>query len=337
MPSPLEDACASTGVSPATIREASERIRPHAHVTPILTSSLIDAWLCGSSPALTNFFFKAECFQKTGSFKFRGALNAVGQLQQSTSTRGKPVVTHSSGNHAQALSAAAQVYGVAAHVVIPQDAIPVKSEAARAYGGTIHECAPGMDSRRSAAEKVLHDTGGILVHPFLDPNVVSGQGTIGIELIQQVKDLNAIVVPVGGGGLISGITIAVKSACPHVKIIGAEAALSNAASRSLAAGKRIEFYNPSTIADGIRAGIGELGWEVLGRMVEEVVSVQEPEIEDTMKTFMERMKVVIEPSAAVAVAACKTKQFRERGFRRVAVVLCGGNVDLQALPWNCRR
>lgn len=328
MPSALDKACAASGVTAASIEQAAERIRPHAHETPILTSTLIDSWLCDDSPPLTKFFFKSECFQKTGSFKFRGALNAVSLMQESKFTRGKPVVTHSSGNHAQAITAAAQIHGVPAHVVIPEDASAVKTIAASAYDGTIHRCPCGMESRKRMAEKVLEETNGIFIHPFLDPNVVSGQGTVGRELMKQVENLDAVVVPVGGGGLISGITIAVKTASPAVRIIGAEAALSNAASKSMEAGRRVEFYNACTIADGIRAGIGELGWEVVKRMVDEVVSVEEHEIQEAMKVFMERMKVVIEPSAAVGVAACKTKQFRERGFQRVGVVICGGNIDL---------
>lgn len=334
MPSVLEEACAASGVTPTSISEAAKRIRPHTHVTPVLTSTLIDSWLSGSSPPTTKFFFKAECFQKTGSFKFRGATNTVSVLQDCQFTRGRAVVTHSSGNHAQALSAAARVFDIPAHVVIPKDASVVKSEAARAYGGTVHVCDSGMEARTRTAERVLRETNGVLVHPFLDARVVSGQGTVGSELVQQVKALDAVVVPIGGGGLVSGVTIAIKSASPETKIIGAEASAADAAAQSLAAGKRVASYGAGTIADGVRAGVGELGWEVVNRLVEEVIVVEEEDIQEAMRVVMERMKIVIEPSAAVGVAACRTLQFREKGFQRVGVVLCGGNVDLHALPWS---
>lgn len=333
----LEEACALSGVTPFAICAAADRIRPHAHITPVLTSALTDAWLCGSSSssAPTQFFFKAECLQKTGSFKFRGATNALSILS-SSATRPRAVVAHSSGNHAQALAAAAALFDVHAHVVVPAGASLVKTAAARGYGATIYRCANTMEHRKRMAETVISETGGILLHPFLNADVVAGQGTVGKELLEQVAELDAVVVPIGGGGLISGIAIAVKSARPDVVVIGAEPVGADAAARSLKRGERVAVDDSKTIADGLRASVGELGWGVVSRLVDEVITVSEEEIVQAMRYTMERMKVVIEPSAGVAVAACRTEKLRRRGFKKVGVVLCGGNVDLDSLPWSGR-
>lgn len=330
--SQLEGAVEATGVSLADIRQARNRISSHIHRTPVMTCVLADKWL-NDSQGLTRFHFKVESFQKTGSFKFRGACNALTALSENGDMR--PVVTHSSGNHGQALASAAKLLDRTAWIVVPETASRAKVDALDSYGARIVRCKSTFKDRAHVAERVTSDVGGILIHSFLDKRVVCGQGTVGLELLEQVPSLDAVIVSIGGGGLISGVSIAIKSQCPSVRIIGAEPENGNAAARSIAAGKYCPIEgNVNTVADGLKANVGKLGWQVVRRLVDDVISVSEQDIVEATKFIWQRMKLVIEPSAGVAVAAARSDRFRQCGFKNVGVILCGGNVDVEKLPWN---
>lgn len=294
----------------------------------------MNLWLNGSSSPTTQFFFKAESFQKTGSFKFRGALNALTLAHNNSDHR--PAVTHSSGNHGQALACAASIYNIPAWIVVPKNASIAKVHAIRAYGGKIVRCENTAQDRANIANKLIQDVNGVLVHPYLDKRIIAGQGTVGLELIQQLQNnLDAVVVPIGGGGLISGIALAVKSANKHVKIIGAEPNMANAAALSLQTGNRVQINGlVNTVADGVRASVGTVAWQVVSRLVDQVITVTEDEIIQATKFVWQRMKLVIEPTAGVGVAAVKTDTFKKLRLKRVAVILCGGNVDIDHLPWT---
>ena len=308
------------------IHAAADRIRPYAHRTPVTTCAALDR------QAGRALFFKCEHLQKVGAFKFRGACNAVFELSDAVAARG--VVTHSSGNHAQALARAAALRGIAAHIVMPSTAARVKRRAVAEYGGRIIDCAPTLAAREDAAAAVLADTGGTLIPPYDHPSIIAGQGTAGLELLDQVDGLDAIVAPVGGGGLVSGLCLAVQALAPRVKVFAAEPAGADDAARSVQAGRLIAQSAPQTIADGLRTSLGALTWPVIRDRVAAVITVSEAEIVAAMRLVWERAKLLIEPSAAVAVAAVLTDSFRmAQPGRRVAVVLSGGNVDLDDLPW----
>lgn len=308
------------------IREARARIAPHVHVTPVLTSATLDR------RAGRALFFKCENLQRGGAFKARGATNAVRQLDDATALHG--VVTHSSGNHAQALALAAKARGIPAHIVMPSDAPRVKRAAVEGYGATVHLCEPTLDARESTAARVVSETGGTLIPPYDHPWVIAGQGTIALELLEQIEGLDAIVAPVGGGGLVSGLALALREAAPHVKVFAAEPAGADDAHRSKSTGTRVTRQTPDTLADGLKTTLGELTWPVVRDLVEDVLVVDDMATVAAMRMLFERMKIVVEPSAAVPVAAVLSQRFRARtGLDRVAIVLSGGNVDLDALPW----
>ncbi len=308
------------------IREARQRIAGFVHETPVLTSATFDR------RTGRQLFFKCENLQRGGAFKARGATNAVRQLDDETALRG--VVTHSSGNHAQALALAARARGIPAYIVMPEDAPRVKRAAAEGYGATVHLCAPTLDARESTAARVVAETGGTLVPPYDHPHVIAGQGTLALELLGQVEGLDAIVAPVGGGGLVSGIALAVREAAPHVRVFAAEPAGADDAHRSKSTGVRVPRHTPDTIADGLKTTLGELTWPVVRDLVEDVLVVDDMATVAATRMVFERMKMVIEPSAAVPVAAVLSQRFRTlSGLSRVAVVLSGGNVDLDGLPW----
>jgi threonine dehydratase len=310
----------------ADIQEAAQRLAGRAHCTPVMTCATLDR-MAGRS-----LFFKCEQLQKTGAFKFRGACNAVMRLTPETASRG--VVTHSSGNHAQALSLAAALRGIPAHVVMPRNASPVKRRAVEKYGGHVIECEPTLAAREKTAAAVLAETGATMVPPYNHPDVIAGQGTVALELLEQAPQLDAVVVPVGGGGLMAGVAIAAKARAPQVRLFAAEPAGADDAARSKAAGKLIPQTDPRTIADGLRTSLGELTWPVLRDWVERVLTVTEEEIVAAMRLSWERGKFLIEPSAAVAVAAVLGDAFRAlQGLHRVGIVLSGGNVNLDDLPW----
>jgi threonine dehydratase/serine racemase len=310
----------------SAVQAAAQRIAGRAHRTPVMTCQTLDR-LAGRS-----LFLKCENLQKAGAFKFRGACNAVTRLPPDVAARG--VVTHSSGNHAQALALAARLRGIPAHVVMPRNASPVKRRAVLEYGGRVVECEPTLEARETTAAAVLAETGGTLVPPYNHPDVIAGQGTVALELLEQVADLDAIVAPVGGGGLIAGITLAARGLRPTLCVFAAEPQGADDAARSKAAGRLIPQTGPHTIADGLLTSLGELTWPVVRDLVARVLTVSDDEIVRAMRLVWERAKLVIEPSAAVPVAAVLGDEFRSwPGLRRVGVVLSGGNANLDQLPW----
>lgn len=311
----------------ASVHEAAERIRGLVHRTPLMTCATLDR-LAGRS-----ILFKCENLQKTGSFKYRGATNAVRKLNDATAQCG--VVTHSSGNHAQALALAARLRGIPAHIVMPRTASAVKRAAVEGYGGRVVLCEPTLSAREEAAARIVAETGAVLIPPFEHADVIAGQGTAALELLQDQPDLDALVAPVGGGGLLGGCTIAARGLKPSLRVFGAEPLGADDAARSKAAGKWIPQTAPNTIADGLLTSLGQLTWPIIRDCVEQIFTVSEEEIVRAMRLVWERLKLVIEPSAAVGVAVVLSDSFRRlRGVERVGVVLCGGNVDLDHLPWQ---
>jgi threonine dehydratase/serine racemase len=309
------------------IREAAERIKPFAHRTPVMTCRTLDQ-LAGRA-----LYFKCENFQKSGSFKFRGACNAVMKLPADVAARG--VVTHSSGNHAQALALAAKLRGIPVHVVMPRTASPVKRRAVEDYGGRVIECEPNVAAREATAHAVLAETGGTLIPPYDHPDIIAGQGTIALELLEQVRDVNAVITPVGGGGMLTGVALTVRELNPSVRVFAGEPAGADDAARSKAAGKLLPQTGPNTIADGLLTSLGTLTWPVVRDLVERIITVQEDEIIAAMRLAWERAKLLIEPSSAVPLAAVLTEEFRQsEGIARIAVVISGGNVNLDGLPWG---
>lgn len=308
------------------VQEAHLRITPYAHRTPVMTCATLNN-LSGC-----NLFFKCENLQKVGAFKFRGACNTVLRLPADVASRG--VVTHSSGNHAQALALAASIRGIEAHVIMPSNAPNVKRRAVEGYGATVYPCAPTLSARETLAAEVTEQTGGTLIPPYDHPDIIAGQGTVGLELMEQVERLDAIVAPVGGGGLISGISVAVKGLDKRVRLFAAEPAGADDAARSMAADRLIPQISPNTIADGLLTSLGKYTWPIIRDHVERVITVTDEQIIAAMRLVWERMKTIIEPSCAVAVAAVLTDEFRSlEGISRVGVVLSGGNVDLDRHIW----
>jgi threonine dehydratase len=310
-----------------SVRRAADRISPHVHRTPVMTSATLDG-LAGRS-----LFLKCENLQKVGAFKARGATNAVLALGEEEARRG--VVTHSSGNFAQALAWAARVRGIEAHVVMPSTAPIVKRQAVEGYGARVIPCEPTLEARETTAARIVQETGGTFLHPYDHADVIAGQGTLALELLEQVPDLDAIVAPVGGGGLLSGICVAARGLRPEITLLGAEPAGADDAARSLAEGRLVPQTGPDTIADGLLTSLGELTWPIVRDHVETVFTVTDEEIVAAMRLVFGRVKLVVEPSAAVPVAAALSEAFRARpGLARVGVILSGGNVDLDRLPWG---
>jgi threonine dehydratase len=303
-------------VSPAEVLEAAERIRPYIHRTPVFTSRTLDA-LTGAS-----LFAKAENLQRVGAFKARGATNAV--LQLPDDTRG--VATHSSGNHGQALAFAASLRGLPAWIVMPRTADPLKVRAVEGYGAEVILCE--HQEREEVAARVADEYGAVLVHPFNDEHVIAGQGTAALELLEDVPDLDIVVAPIGGGGLLSGTTIAVGGARPEVTVLGAEPHAVDDAYRSLASGVlQPGVANPKTVADGLLVGMGTIPFEILTAHGVQILRVEEQDIVDAATLFLERMKLVVEPSAATVLAAILAHRKRFGG-RRVGMIISGGNTNL---------
>jgi threonine dehydratase len=321
----MSDPFSSTASTLDDIRRAHERIRPHVHRTPIFTSRTLNERFGAE------LFFKCENLQRAGSFKIRGAANAVFSLSPEEARRG--VVTHSSGNHAQAVALAARLRGIRAIVVMPENAPAVKVAAVRAYGGEIVFCFPTLASREETAQRVVEETGATLIHSYNDERVIQGQGTVALELLEDVPDLDLLLVPVGGGGLISGMAIASKALRPSVTVIGCEPEQADDAFRSLREGRIIPVEHPNTIADGLRTSLGEKTFAVIRSLVDQIVLVSEEAIVQAMRFLFERLKLVVEPSGAVPLAALLEEQVDVRG-RRVGLVLSGGNVDLEKLPFR---
>jgi len=301
------------------IRAAAGRIAPYAHRTPILTSKTLDA-LSGRE-----LFFKCENLQKIGAFKFRGALNAVLSLSEEAAANG--VVTHSSGNHAQAVALAAKMRGIQATIVMPSTSPAVKQRAVAGYGARIVICEPTLAAREIDAARVIDETGATLIHAYNDRNVIAGQGTVALEILEQVLDLDTIVTPVGGGGLLSGVTLAAKAIQPSIHVFAGEPKGADDAARSKAAGELILQTDPRTVADGLLTSLGSNTWPVIRDLVDGIIVVDDPQIRAAMRLVWERMKLVVEPSAAVGLAAVLTGDIPGE---RIAIVLTGGNLDLDA-------
>jgi threonine dehydratase len=307
------------------IRQAHKRISPFIHRTPVLTCRAIND-MCGAT-----LFFKCENFQKVGAFKIRGACNAVFSLSDGEARQG--VATHSSGNHAAALALAARWRGIRAYVVMPENAPDVKRKAVAGYGGQIIFCEPTLQAREENLAEVVDRTGAAFVHPYNDDRVISGQGTAALELCEEVADLDVVMTPVGGGGLLSGTAIAVSSLSAKIDVIGAEPERADDAHRSFLAGRIIPVQNPDTVADGLRTSLGDLTFPVIRRYVKEIMTVSEEGIIEAMRLVWERMKIIIEPSAAVPLGALLIKG-KDLSGKRVGIILTGGNVDLDRLPWS---
>lgn len=305
------------------VRSAAGRIKPYAHKTPVYTSKSINR-MAGCS-----LWFKCENLQKTGAFKFRGACNAVYSLTAEQASCG--VVTHSSGNHGQAISLAAQLRGIPAWVVMPSNSTRIKIEAVKEYGAEVIFCEPTQSALEFNAEKLIKKTGAYFIHPFNDTNIIAGQATATLELLEEVPRLETIVVPVGGGGLLSGTAIAAKGLNAGIRVIGAEPEKADDAYRSFHSGKLVQPDSTDTIADGLRTSLGELTFAAIRRHVDDIVTVPEDSIIRGMRTVLERMKMVIEPSSAVALAALLDGKISTPD--RTGIVLTGGNVDLDHLPW----
>jgi threonine dehydratase len=311
-----------------TIRAAHQRVRPYIHRTPVLTNS----WLNDACRA--SLFFKCENFQKVGAFKARGATNAVFALDDETARHG--VATHSSGNHGAAVARAAKLRGIPAHIVMPSNSANVKIRAVESYGAHVVFCEPTEESREVKCAEITNKTGAKLIHSFENEHVVAGQGTAAMELLEDVPDLDVIMCPVGGGGLLSGTAIVAKSMRPQIKVIAVEPVNADDAAQSFRAGRRLVTEKKFTIADGLRTNIGEPNFAIVQQYVDEIVTVSEKAIVSAMRTIWETMKIVIEPSAAVPYAAI-AERLIDVERKRLGIILTGGNVDLDALPWNSRR
>jgi threonine dehydratase len=311
-------------VTLADIRAARARIVDAVHHTPLVHSRLIDAH-CGAE-----LHFKCENLQRVGAFKARGAANAVLGLDAATAARG--VATHSSGNHGAALALAAAQRRIPAWVVMPSSAPAVKRAAVAAYGATVVDCDATLAARDAMLSRVVGEHGAHVVHPYDDPRVIAGQGTVGLEILEDLADIDVIAVPVGGGGLLAGVALAVKALAPRVEVIGVEPAGADDAWRSFTRGELQPMDDPRTIADGLRAGLGVRNFALIRRHVDAIVTVSEAAIVEAMRLAWTRLKLVVEPSGAVTLAGVLEHDERFRG-RRAVLVISGGNVDLDSLPW----
>ena len=311
-------------VTLADIQQAAARIKLYAHRTCVLTNESLNQRVGAQ------VYLKCENFQKVGAFKFRGACNAVVSLTDEEAARG--VATHSSGNHAQALALAARMRGVPAYIVMPENAPQVKKDAVAGYGGQITYCAPTLQAREATLRRVVESTGAAFIHPYDNECVIAGQGTAALELLADVPDLEVVIAPVGGGGLISGTSIAATETKKGVRVIAGEPEMANDAFRSVQAGKIQPSESPKTIADGLLTSLSELTFSIIRERVEHIVTVSEQGIVDAMKFVWERAKIVIEPSSAVAVGVLWEKKVDLTGSK-VGIILSGGNVDLGKLPW----
>ncbi len=306
------------------VLEAKQRIASYIHRTPVLTSSYLNE-LTGAE-----LFFKCENFQKAGVFKARGASNAVLGLSDEMAKIG--VATHSSGNHALSLSYAAGRRGIPVTVVMPHSAPQAKKDAVLGYGGVIIECEPSTSSREETFAKVVAETGADFIHPYNDPRVIAGQGTCALELNEQVENLDAVIAPIGGGGMISGTCLTLSTIAPNIDIYAAEPLNADDAARSFKAGYIIADDAPNTIADGLKVPLKELTWHFVSNHVTDILTATEEEIIDAMKIIWKRMKIVMEPSSAVPLATILKNRELFEG-KRVGIIITGGNVDLDLLPW----
>ncbi len=301
------------------ILKARRRIQEMINKTPVLTSTTLDNMLSAE------VFFKCENFQRAGAFKFRGALNCLSVLTEEQKRRG--VITHSSGNHAQALALAARTLGIRAVVVMPRTASPVKIVATQGYGAEVIFCEPTLDSRESTTRQLIQAHGYTLVHPYNDERIIAGAGTAALELMEEIGDLDYVLAPVGGGGLLSGTSLAVRGVCPECSVLGVEPSGADDAYRSLATGTIQPSTSPNTIADGLRTSLGDITFSIIRQNVDGILTVTDRQIVDAMRFLWERMKIVVEPSGAVPLAGVFANKERFNN-KRVGVILSGGNVDL---------
>jgi threonine dehydratase len=309
----------------ADIQAAYKRIKPYIHRTPVMSSRLINS-MFGAE-----IYFKCENFQKVGAFKFRGATNAVLQLPEEARERG--VITHSSGNHAAAVTLAASSLGVKAYIVMPETAPEVKKNAVSGYGAEITFCKPTLKAREETTKQIISETGAVLIHSYDDFNVICGQGTAAMELLEDHPDIEVIIAPVGGGGLISGTVIAAKGLSPGITVYGAEPLKANDAYRSFVSGELVPSVNPQTIADGLLTSLSERTFEIISHNVNNIFTVTEESIIESMMLVWERMKIIIEPSSATTLAVIRENPEVFRG-RKTGLIITGGNVDLKKLPFN---
>ena len=308
------------------VRAAARRIEGVGHRTPILTSQTLDEM------AGRKLFFKCENFQKIGAFKLRGGWNAVSILSDEEAENG--VCTHSSGNHAQAVAFSAQKRGIPSYIVMPNNVPDVKLDAVKGYGANITLCEPTLDARKSTLDEIADKTGARVVHPFNDPNVIAGQGTAALEMIEDLGHLDAMIAPIGGGGLMSGTCITTRSLLPEATLFGAEPAGADDAYLSLKEGKIIPQTNPDTICDGLLTSLGEYTWEILKDHLEAIYTVTDDEVINAMRLVWERMKIIIEPSCATPVAAVLKPEFKAlEGLEKIGIILTGGNIELSKLPF----
>jgi len=306
------------------IIEAHHLIKEYIHRTPVLTSSAINN-IIGSE-----IFFKCENLQKTGAFKFRGACNAVFSLTEEEAIRG--VGTHSSGNHAAALALAARIRGIEAHIVMPSNSPEIKKKAVAGYGGIITYCEPTLQARESTLRNIAEKTGIVVVHPYNNPKVIAGQGTAAKELLEEIPHIDLVMCPVGGGGLLSGTALSVKAISPLSRVIAGEPSGADDAFRSFRAGFIIPSVQPKTIADGLLTSLGEINYAIISQNVDDIITVSEESIIKAMRLVWERMKLIIEPSSAVPLAALLENKETFRNLR-IGIILSGGNVDLGNLPF----
>jgi threonine dehydratase len=311
-------------ISLADIEAARARIGPYVRRTPVLTSDALDA------EAGAQLFFKCENLQHIGAFKARGAANAVFSLSDQAAANG--VATHSSGNHAAAVARAARLRGIPAYIVMPQGAARPKAAQVERLGGRVTWCAPTLAAREATAARIVAETGAAMIHPYDNPAVMAGQGTAALELLEDAPDLDLVIAPIGGGGLISGVATAVKALRPAARVVGAEPAGADDAARSFEAGRLIPLAEAHTIADGLRASLSQSTFDHIRRDVDAVATVSEAGIVEAMRALWESLKVIVEPSAAVPYAAVREGKVDVKG-RRVGIILTGGNADLDHLPW----
>ncbi len=313
-----------------TLRETASRIKPYIHRTPVFCSTMVNQ-LCEAA-----LYFKSENLQKVGAFKARGAVNAVFSLNDHAFSTNKKsdryVTTHSSGNHAAALAYAARCRGIKALVVMPENAPPVKKAAVAGYGAQITYVESTQAAREMALAEIVEQTGAVFIHPYNDQQVIAGQATAAMELIEQVSGLDAVIAPVGGGGLLSGTALSVSAFQPSAQVFGAEPEGANDAFRSLQAGCIIPMIDPQTIADGLRTSLGEITFPIIQKHVKEIITVDEKSIIHAMRLIWERMKIIVEPSSAVVLAAVIKKRRHFKG-KKIGLIISGGNADLDNIPW----
>ncbi len=318
-------AAANQAPTPEDIRDAAARIAPFVHRTPVMTCTTLNRM------ADAELFFKCENLQKTGSFKVRGATNALLSLDETTAARG--VATHSSGNHAAALAQAALKRGVPAHIVMPENAPRVKKDAVAGYGADITFCEPTLAAREQSLSEVIERTGASFIAPYNDYRIIAGQATAALEFLEDAPELDLIIAPVGGGGLLCGTALATHRLSPTTRILGAEPSAADDAFRSLRENRLLPSENPNSIADGLLTSLGDKTFPILRDHVAEILTCSEQGIAAAMRNIWQRMKMVVEPSAAVPLAALLENPPKLSG-QRIGIIVSGGNVDLDSLPWG---